>query len=124
MSGGEGEPVQERLSVFVRELSVEAAIGLYPHEHAGPQPLLVDIELELTPAPVRRIGQTVDYDSLVAKAREMASGHIDLVETFAQRLAAACLDDPRAVRCRVRVEKPRAVQGAAAAGVEAVVSRS
>ena len=53
----------------------------------------------------------------------VASGHIELVETLAERLAADCLDHPRAVRVRVRVRKPEAIEGAAAAGVELTASR-
>lgn len=122
---GSPPPAHERLRVFVRGLAIEAEIGLYPHERGARQPLVIDIVLDLAPAPVGRIGQTVDYDSLAAAARAVAAeGHMDLVEAFAQRLAAACLADPRAERCRVRVEKPRAVPDAAAAGVEVVLSRS
>ncbi len=123
MSADAGPPA-ESLRVFVRGLTLQAEIGLYPHERGEPQPLVVDIELDLAPAAVRRLADTVDYDTLAGLARDLAGrGHIELVETFAQRLAAACLADPRAICCRVRVEKPRAVADAAAAGVEVVLTR-
>ncbi len=113
----------EALSVFVEGLSVDAEIGLYDHERGRTQPLSVDVELALTPAIAHGIHGTVNYETLAAKARALAaSGHIELVETFAERLAADCLNHPRAVRVRVRVRKPEAIEGAAAAGVELTAS--
>ena len=112
------------LSVFVEGLALEAEIGLYAHERGRTQPLSVDIELTLTPAPAHGIHGTVNYETLAEKARALAaSGHIELVESFAEQLAAACLDHPRAVRVRVRVRKPEAIPGAAAAGVELSAAR-
>ena len=40
-----------QLSVFVEGLTLDAEIGLYDHERGRTQPLSVDIELALTPAP-------------------------------------------------------------------------
>ena len=61
----------------------------------------------------------MNYETLAEKARALAAfGHIELVETFAERLATVCLDHPRAVSVRVRVRKPEAINGADAAGVE------
>ncbi len=109
----------EALSVFVEGLALDAEIGLYEHERGHTQPLSVDIELALTPAIAHGLHGTVNYETLAAKTRALAaSGHIELVETFAERLAADCLDHPRALRVRVRVRKPQAIAGADAAGVE------
>ena len=115
----------DTLCVFVEGLALEAEIGLYDHERGRTQPLSVDVELQLTPAVAQGIHGTVNYETLAAKARALAaSGHIELVETFAERLATACLDHPRAVRVSVRVRKPQAIAGAQAAGVELVAVRA
>ena len=117
-------PRIEALSVFVEGLALQAEVGLYPHERGHLQPLLVDVELHLTPAHAAGIDATVNYEILAEAARRLtASGHIELVETFAERLAVACLDHPRAVRVQVRVRKPQAITGAEAAGVELVMTR-
>jgi dihydroneopterin aldolase len=113
------------LNVFVRGLSIQAEIGVYPHERGQAQPLVVDFEIALAPTLVESLAETINYETLAAAARDLAAqGHIDLVETYAQRLAAACLTDPRVLRAKVRVEKPKAQDGAAAAGVEIVVQRA
>lgn len=114
----------EGLTVFVRGLTLEAGIGIHDHELGRLQRLVIDVTLELTPAPVERLGDTVNYETVAAAARAIvAEGHVGLVETFAQRLATACLTDPRVQRCAVRIEKPGALDGAVAPGCEVVLSR-
>jgi 7,8-dihydroneopterin aldolase/epimerase/oxygenase len=105
--------------VLLRALSLEAHIGYYAHEKGVTQPLVVDIELTLAG---ERFGGddihgTVDYDRLAKIARELASEHVDLLETFAERLASRCLSFDLVQAVRVHIEKPRAVPGAMA-GVE------
>jgi len=112
------------LRIFVRGLRVDAEIGVYPHEKGRTQPLTIDIELELAAASIRSIRDTVNYETLAASARALAGGgHVDLVETFAEDLARACLNDPRTLSARVRIEKPLALEGAEAAGVEVMLRR-
>jgi dihydroneopterin aldolase len=112
------------LKIFVRGLKVDAEIGVHPHEKGRTQPLTIDMELELAPAPIRSIRDTVNYETLAASARTLATGgHVDLVETFAEDLARSCLADPRTLSARVRIEKPMALEGAAAAGVEVTLRR-
>ena len=122
----QAEPRLEGLTVFVRAIKVEAEIGVYAHEKGRTQPLVIDIELALDPIRVGGIADTVNYETLVTKAKALvAGGHIDLVEHFAQELAVACLDGPGVRSARVRVEKPEALAGsAAAAGVEITAYRS
>ena len=121
---GAGAPRLEGLTVFVRGLTLEAAIGIHDHELGRLQRLVIDVTLDLSPAPIERLGDTVNYETVAAAARAIVSeGHVGLVETFAQRLATACLNDSRVRRCSVRIEKPGALQGAAAAGCEVVLSR-
>ncbi len=65
------------------------------------------------------LARVVDYEAIVNRVREMvAAGHIQLVETLAERLAEACLADARVRVARVRVEKLDVFADAAAAGVE------
>ena len=110
----------------MRAARIEAEIGVHEHERGRRQPLVIDVELDLAPHPVEHIADTVNYETIVARAETLAaSGHFNLVETFAHRLARACLQDPLVERARVRVEKPQALAPTAeAAGVEIVLSRA
>ena len=97
-------------TVFVRGLVLEAEIGVNANEQGQPQPLVVDIEAELTGEPWRGFSETVNYERLAGHARTIAAGgHIGLVETFAWRVAQACLAEPHVRRVTVRVEKPKAL---------------
>ncbi len=117
-------PRREGLTVFVRGLSIEAGIGVHDHEQGRLQTLVIDVTLDLTPAAVERLGDTINYETVAEAARAItAEGHVGLVETFAERLARACLADARVRRCAVRIEKPGALAGAAAAGCEVVLAR-
>lgn len=113
-----------RRVVFVRGLEMMARLGIHPHEKAAPQRIRMDIELlvqdEAAPADIgpddfRRV---VDYQRLVELARSIvATGHVLLVETLAERIAAAALADPRVEKARVLVEKPEAFPDVIAVGV-------
>ena len=113
--------------IFVRAIRLDVEIGIYGHEYGRTQPLILDVEVEMASAPggFEHIADTVNYERIVGHAQTLAAeGHFKLVETFAERLAHACLEDPLAARVRVRVEKPEALAPAAeAAGVELVVER-
>ena len=110
--------------VYVRGLRLDIEIGVHAHEHGRRQPLLLDVEIDVKPAPVGRLADTIDYEAVVEHATAIAAeGHVVLVEIFADRLAAALFDDERVFRVRVRAEKPEALPAAAAAGVEVVFER-
>jgi len=118
-------PRCDSAKVFVRGLTVDAEIGVYGHERGRRQPLVVDVELDVTGPIWRSIHETVNYEAVVRHARALADGgHIGLVETFAWRLARACMGEDRVSRARVRVEKPMALApDALAAGVEIVLTK-
>ena len=120
-----GAPRVVQTLVFVRGMHIKAEVGIYDQEHGRTQPLICDVELTLDAHGFEHITDTVNYETILARAQAIAAeGHLKLVETFAERLAFACFDDPRTTRVRVRVEKPEALApDAEAAGVELVVSR-
>ncbi|MFN7303152.1 dihydroneopterin aldolase [Phenylobacterium sp.] len=111
--------------VLVRGLRLEAFIGIHDHERDSSQLLLVDVEVDLGCERIEAISGAFNYEAVVLEARKIVSqGHIDLVETFAERLAAACLAHAPARRVRVCALKPSALAPEAdAAGVEIVLER-
>jgi dihydroneopterin aldolase len=125
----EGDPSPEgrvvMTKVFVTGLTVQAEIGVYRHEIGRVQPLVVDVELDVPTGGAERLIDTVNYETIMEAAQAVASGgHIALVETFAERLARACLADERVIRARVRVEKPLALAPhAVGAGVEITLEK-
>jgi 7,8-dihydroneopterin aldolase/epimerase/oxygenase len=112
--------------VFVTGLKVQAQIGVYRHEIGRVQPLIVDVELDVPTSGSDRLAETLNYETILQAAQALAAeGHVDLVETFAHRLAGRCLEDGRVTRARVRIEKPLALApDAVGAGVEIVIERA
>jgi dihydroneopterin aldolase len=65
------------------------------------------------------LSRVVDYEKVADTVRAIvASGHVRLVETLAERIAEACLTDRRVHVARVRVEKLDIFADATSAGVE------
>jgi len=99
----------DRYTVIVRGLVVMCSIGIRPEEQDGLQRVRVSVELTAPdgaafPGENRR--RVINYEKIVEAIREIAaSGHIDLCEGFAERLADACFADPRVAWLRVMVEK-------------------
>jgi dihydroneopterin aldolase len=108
--------------VFVRDLVVEASIGVYEHEHRRTQRVRFNVDLyaRLPQGGPRRdaLEEVVSYERIVDGIRALvASDHVNLVETMAERVATQALQEPRVAAARVRVEKLD-VYGGAAVGVE------
>jgi 7,8-dihydroneopterin aldolase/epimerase/oxygenase len=107
--------------VFIRNLEVEAQIGIHGYERGTLQPVRINVDLavEDTAAVEDNLSSVVDYETIANNIRALiAKGHINLAETLAEHIAALCFADAR-VRCaRVRVEKLRAIACAESAGVE------
>ena len=108
--------------VFLRDLTLEAVIGVHKHEAVGPQQIIVNIALMVS-LPERslrdKLSEVVDYEAIANGVRSLiAQGHVKLVETLAERIAVFCLEDMRVKSVLVRVEKPTAIEGARGAGVE------
>jgi dihydroneopterin aldolase len=108
--------------VFVRNLIVPCRIGIYDFEKQAPQTVRVNAELAVVD---RRGGLTDDfekvfnYETVVEAIKTIArSGHIQLVETLGEMIAASCLEDERVESVRVRVEKLDVYQEAEGVGIE------
>ncbi len=119
------EPVPHRL--LIRDLVLEAEIGVHDHEHGRAQRVRLNLDLWVDPPPEPMsddIQQVVSYSRFVAMARALVGeGHVNLVETLAERLAARCLAHRRVQRVRVRVEKLDVYPDVGAVGVEVERSR-
>lgn len=90
------------MRVVIRDLVLMAEVGIYDHEHGRRQRVRVGLDLETDP----REPAVTAGEAAAAVQAVLASGHIMLLETMAERMAARCLADPRVRSVRVRVEKP------------------
>jgi len=108
--------------VFVRDLMLEASIGVYAHERDAHQRIRVNVDLAVRECDVEvadDLRNVVCYEAVVSGIRRIvAEGHVNLVETLAERIATMCLDDFRVRSARVRVEKLDVFPDATSVGVE------
>ena len=111
--------------VFLRDMVLTASIGVHAFEHRENQRIRINVDLGvaeplagLSEAP-DDLGQVVDYEKIAVRIRAIvAAGHIKLLETLAERLAASCLEDRRVQIVGIRVEKLDIFNDMVSVGVE------
>jgi len=108
--------------VFMHDLVLDVEIGVYTHEKGVTQRVRFTVDVDLLPAKAALnddIGRAFDYDTIIDGIKTIVGkGHINLVETLAEDVAAHCLAHPRASAVRVKIEKLDKEPGAV--GVEIV----
>lgn len=118
---------EDLFRIFVSDLEVACSIGVHAHERGRPQKVRVNADLwtRKGAAPLDDdIANVVSYEDVVTRIETLLGrGHINLVETAAEEIAAACLADPRVLKVRIRIEKLEVFANAAGAGVEVIRHR-
>lgn len=111
--------------LFLRNMVLDAHIGVFPHEHGVTQRIRVSVcfgveEAKCPEAYVDDLSSTVSYELVVQLVRRIVrEKHVRLVETLANQIATEVLRLDRRVRVvRVRVEKLDAFEEIESVGVE------
>jgi 7,8-dihydroneopterin aldolase/epimerase/oxygenase len=108
--------------VFIRNLMVPCSIGVHRHEKAAEQRVRINLDLAVTEddRPIDDdIRNVINYEHLARGVERICNrGHVNLVETLAENIAAMCLEDGRVRSARVRVEKLDILDDAESVGVE------
>jgi dihydroneopterin aldolase len=116
----------DTIRVFLRDCIIELHVGIYTLETQAPQMVIVNVELEAA-LPHRyqdlgekKLNRVIDYEPVYNFIRKELPemGHIYLLETAAEQIIDFCFRDIRIQKVCVRLEKTRAFDGAAGAGIE------
>lgn len=104
-------------TVGLHGLQVDCVIGIYPHERLRPQPLFIDVELDVDLGPAADSGSiddATDYEQVAEVVRQVAvGGEHRLLESLAGAASAALLDRFGAARAvRLEIRKPLALDAA------------
>jgi FolB domain-containing protein len=94
--------------VFVHDFVLALQVGAYGHERERVQNVRfnVDAEIARVARPAQDMRDILSYDVITDGIRLIAAdGHIELVETLAERIAAFVLGHPRVQRVSVKIEK-------------------
>jgi len=114
--------------IFLADYVREIEIGAYAEEVGVTQRVKFNLVLEVTRNTAHiddRVGRVINYDDLIGAIESIATGErINLLETFAERLAQLCLVDPRARRIHIRIEKLDRLPGGARLRCEITRARS
>ena len=108
--------------VFIRDLVLTASVGVHGHEKDDQQRVRINLDMEVPEpeAPIPdKLAEVVCYEEIALKIRAIVNaGHINLVETLAERIASEILSDERISAVRVRIEKLDVFPDATSVGVE------
>jgi dihydroneopterin aldolase len=107
--------------IFLREIRLDARIGIYKREKAITQTVELDLELALPDDRVFKSGKvtdTIDYAVVIDRIRAaLVEQHYGLVENLAEHVAQIILKEFRAPWVRVSVAKIGAQPNARRVGV-------
>jgi dihydroneopterin aldolase len=114
-------------TIFIRQLRLQAWIGLYRHEKVTPQTIEIHLEIALPGNAVfktGKVGDTIDYGVVVEHIRALlAKERFGLVESLAERIASLILEDFKSPRVKVSIAKLGALRDAQRVGVTIERSR-
>ena len=107
--------------IFVHDLTLPVRIGAYASEHGAAQSVRfsVDVWVARSARPAQDLRDVVSYDLISDGIRLLVdSGHVELVETLAEQVAATLLAHPRVIRVRARLEKLETGSGIVGVAIE------
>jgi dihydroneopterin aldolase len=117
---------QDRISLL--GLRAFGRHGVLDHERADGQEFVIDAVLFVdtrAAAGADELSRTVDYGVVADRLAAIVSGEpVDLIETLADRLAAACLADQLVQQVEITVHKPHAPLSQPLSDVTVTISRS
>ena len=107
--------------VYIRELEIEAIIGIYDWERETKQTVSIDLEMgcdHTKAAASEDIADALDYKAVAKRLISFVEGsEFLLVETLAEKIAAIVLEEFSVPWLRLRLGKPGAVTGSKDVGV-------
>ncbi|SFL95129.1 dihydroneopterin aldolase [Variovorax sp. OV329] len=108
--------------IFIEGFTGQTVIGLHESEWHDPQPLVIDVHAGLARShacDTDRIGDTIDYGEVCERLRRLMAEHrFQLLEAFAETVAAIVIHEFGAAWVRVKVVKPRKFADVQAVGVQ------
>ncbi len=109
-------------TVFIKDLIIEMSAGIYDHEKASKQRVIINITLDVgcnVNKTLSSIDDVVSYEEITNKVRKIAlTKHYDLLENLAELLASACLENPYVHQVHIRIEKPDIIKDVHTVGIE------
>lgn len=108
-------------TVFIRDLSMDAVIGVFGWERQVRQRISIDLEMGIDIAAAAKtdaLQDTLDYKAISQRIRDLVDNNQpQLVETLIELIAKTIMTEFKVPWISITVAKPGAVRGSAAVGV-------
>ena len=108
-------------TVFIRDLSMDAVIGVFGWERQVHQKITINLEMATDiskAASTDDLEYTLDYKAISQKIRTLVDeNQPKLVETLIELIAKTVMEEFNIPWLRISIAKPGAVRGSAAVGV-------
>ena len=120
--------VRKTSIIQINDLEIDMFIGVMDSEKEEKQRVIVNIDAEVDPNPQWQqdaINNVVSYVDIIERIQLIAdSGHINLVETFAEKIIEACFSFAEIQSVTVSIQKPDIIGNVASVGTEIYAERS
>ena len=117
-----------KTTVHLKNHVISMLIGVDEHEYHTPQQVIINAKLEtrINTKSLKddNINDVYNYVALKRSIEAIAeSGHIGLIENFAEQIADCALQDPKVIKASIYVEKPEVFSNCDSVGVEITKGR-
>lgn len=107
--------------ILIRQLHVDAIIGIHDWEKANRQPLSIDLDLKfdcLLASKTDDIKDALDYFKVCAEVTEfVASSRFELIETLAEQITQLLFQRFPVKKVKLKLFKPNAIENAQTVGL-------
>lgn len=107
--------------IFLRELEIEAVIGIWEWERRIKQKISLDLEMATdarAASSADKVDDTLNYRDVAKRLIELVGGsEFELVESLAEAVARVIVEEFHVPWTRVSVAKPGAIEGSRIVGV-------
>ena len=108
-------------TIFLRDLEIEATIGIFEWEKRIKQKVRIDLEMGTDIAKAAKtdhIDDTLDYKAIAKRVAEFVKeSRFELIETLIEKVAELLLQEFNIPWVRVTMSKPGAVRGSRDVGI-------
>ncbi len=113
--------MSQRITIFIDQLTLEAAVGVFDFEKGKTQKLIASLRAEVD-IPLKEDlhhSDVVCYDTVAKGIRAIVqSQHFELLETLGRKIVDYCLADVRIKQVTLKLEKPDIIDDAHSVGIE------
>lgn len=113
--------------IFIKDLLMPVTIGHVAPERHAPQTIRINIAVwaDISDSlKSQSLDDTIDYVAIQKRVMDLAAtSEYVLLESFADDILTACLENPRASKAWVRIEKPHKFPESESVGLEVERSR-